>query len=185
MTLYRAFPFDPAAAAGLPFAADHVPRSQGSGRFDRPDGAVWYLAESVEHAVAELLQGFRGRPFHASMLRRSGHPLALCAVDLPVGTAAHIVNLDDPAELLRLDIAPSTLASDDRVRTQDVASRVHADGATGLRWWSRLSGDWHTVVVFLDRLAPGAMRIGEPRVLLPEHPAVHSACRTLGISTMR
>ncbi len=182
MILFRVFPYDPSALAGQPFAPDHVPRKQGSGRFDLRQGAVWYLAESPEHAVAEVLQGFRGRAFHAGMLRRFGHALSLCSVTLPDDVAASIVNLDDPAQLLQRGIAPSTLASEERVRTQAVSAQLYEEGCTGMRWWSRLSGDWHSVVVFMARVSPDRMIIGEPATLSPEHPAVRGACRALGIS---
>lgn len=182
MTLYRVFPYDPSALARAPFAADHVPRNQGSGRFDRAQGAVWYLAESPEHAVAEVLQAFRGRTLSRGMLNRFGHALALCSIELPTDAIPRIVNLDDPAQLLRLGLTPSALASDERARTQAVAERLHADGAAGLRWWSRLSGDWHSVVVFLDRVSADRMVIGAPDVLSIDHVAVRSACRSLGIS---
>ena len=182
MTLYRVFPWDPAATAGAPFSPQHISPSQGSGRFDHPRGAVWYLAESPEHAVAEVLQGFRGRDFQPGMLRRFGHALAICAIELPLDPDSPIVNLDSAEELGQRDLVPSMLASDDRARTQAIAKRIHAEGATGMRWWSRLSGDWHTVVVFLDRDAPSAMTISTPTILDPGNTAVRSACRALGIS---
>jgi hypothetical protein len=91
------------------------------------------------------------------------------------------VDLDDPAELLRLDLTPGLLASEDRTRTQAVAAQVHASGATGLRWWSKLSGDWHAVVLFLDRAPIERLEIDRPETLTPEHPAVVSACRHLAI----
>ena len=179
--LYRVFPWDPASRAGGPFAPDYIPQSQGSGRFDLRESAVWYLAESPELAAAEVLQGFRGRRFHPGVLRRFGHTLALVSIGIPDDTAARITNLDDPAELVTLGIAPSTLASDERARTQAVAETLFARGATGLRWWSKISGDWHTVVLFLERAMPSTLVIGAPVPLTPQHPAVVYACRQLAI----
>ncbi|MEO8337226.1 MAG: RES family NAD+ phosphorylase [bacterium] len=179
--LYRAFPWDSASQSGMPFAPDYIPQHQGSGRFDLRDSAVWYLAESPEHAVAEMLQGFRGRRFHEGMLRRFGRTLAFAAIALSDDTAAHIANLDDPRTLLEHGISPSTLASDDRARTQAVAESLFAGDATGLRWWSRLSGDWHSVVLFLERAMPSGLAIGNPVLLTGDHPAVLSACRYLGV----
>jgi hypothetical protein len=165
----------------MPFAPDYVPQHQGSGRFDLRESAVWYLAESPEHAVAEVLQGFRGRRFQPGMLLRFGHTLALAAIDLPDDTASRIANLDDPRVLLELGIAPSTVASDDRARTQGVAEALFAGNAAGLRWWSRLSGDWHSVVLFLARAAPSTLTIGTPIPLTADHPAVVQASRFLAI----
>jgi len=165
----------------MPFAPDYVPQHQGSGRFDLRESAVWYLAESPEHAAAEVLQGFRGRRFQPGMLHRFGHPLALVAIDLPDDTASRIANLDDPRVLLELGIAPSTVASDDRARTQGVAEGLFASNSAGLRWWSRLSGDWHSVVLFLGRAAPSTLAIGAPVPLTVNHSAVVHACRFLAI----
>jgi hypothetical protein len=179
--LYRVFPWDPAAQAGMPFAPDYIPQHQGSGRFDLRESAVWYLAESPEHAVAELLQGFRGRRFRSGMLRRFGYALALASIELPDDTSSRIANLDDPRVLFELGIAPSTVASDDRARTQSVAEALYAGDAAGLRWWSRLSGDWHSVVLFLGRAAPSSLTIGAPGPLTADHKAVLQACRFLAI----
>jgi hypothetical protein len=165
----------------MPFAPDYIPQLQGSGRFDLRDSAVWYLAESPEHAVAEVLQGFRGRRFLPGMLRRFGHTLALASIELPADSALRIANLDDPRVLADLGIAPSTVASDDRARTQAVSETLFAGNATGLRWWSRLSGDWHSVVLFLGRSAPSTLAIGAPVPLSAENPAVAKACRFLAI----
>jgi hypothetical protein len=159
-----------------------VPPTQGSGRFDVAGRAVWYLSESPVHAVSEMLQPFRSRPFLPGMLRRFEHRLALVAVDLPEAAASRIVDLDDPAELLRLGFTPGRLASNDRKRTQAVAARVYASGASGLRWWSKLTGDWHGVVLFLDRVPMESLEIGDPKVLTPELPEVVDACRFLAMS---
>lgn len=156
---------------------------QGSGRFDLPELPVWYLSESPVHAVSEVLQGFRSRTFRSSMLRRYDHPLALVEVELPDDVAGAIVDLDDPAELLQRGLTPSVLASEDRMRTQAVAVEIHASGAAGLRWWSKLSGDWHAVVLFLDRAPVERLEIDRPELLTPTHPAVVSACRHLAIRT--
>jgi hypothetical protein len=157
-----------------------MPPAQGSGRFDVPERPVWYLSESPVHAVSEMLQSFRSRQFNEGMLRRFDRPLALVKIDLPDDTL-HIVNLDDPAELQRFGLAPSRLASEDRTRTQAVARRVYASGAAGMRWWSKLSGDWHAVVLFLDRIPMERLEIGTPEPLTREHPAVISACRFLAM----
>ena len=181
LALYRVFPWDEAARPGESFAADFVPPHQGSGRFDLREGAVLYLGESPEHAVAETLQSFRGRPFRDGMLRRFGHPLALVEVSLADDIAEQIVDLDDPAQLARLGLRPSAVASDDRRRTGRIAATVHDSGATGLRWWSKLSGDWHGVVLFLARAPLARLGIGTPELLTPDHPAVIQACRHLAI----
>jgi hypothetical protein len=158
-----------------------VPPAQGSGRFDVEGRAVWYLSESPVHAVSEMLQAFRSRPFMPGMLRRFEHRLALVEVNLPEEAASRIVDLDDPAELVRLALTPGTLASNDRKRTQAASTRVYASGASGLRWWSKLNGDWHGVVLFLDRVPIESLEIDDPKELTPELPEVVSACRFLAM----
>jgi hypothetical protein len=182
LELHRVFPWDERAPAGAPFAPDHVPPQQGSGRFDLADGPVLYLGESPDHPVAEVLQGFRGRPFSDALLRRFGHPLALVRITVPDELAAGIVDLDDPSRLVALSLRPSEVASDDRSRTRELAARLYAGGATGLRWWSKLSGDWHGVVLFLGRTPMEQLAIGAPEVLTRGHPAVMAACRQLGMT---
>ena len=182
LALHRVFPWDERAAAGAPYSPSFVPPQQGSGRFDLADSPVLYLGGSAEHAVAETLQGLRGRPFLAAALRRFGRPLALVQVDVPDDLATLVVDLDDPARLVALGLRPSDVASDDRARTRAIAARLHAEGATGLRWWSKLSGDWHAVVLFLSHAPFDRLILGAPEPLSPSHPAVVGACRQLGIS---
>jgi hypothetical protein len=181
LALHRVFPWDERAPAGAPYSPSFAPAQQGSGRFDLVDAPVLYLGESAEHAAGEMLQGFRGRPFHESALRRFGHPLALVRVDVPDDLAAAIVDLDDPAQLLALGLHPSDVVSEDRSRTRGIAARLYEGGATGLRWWSKLSGDWHGVVLFLARAPLSRLTLGDPEPLSPSHPAVVSACRQLAI----
>ena len=134
------------------------------------------------HAVCEVLQMFRSRTFRAAMLRRFEFPLALIEVTLPASATGSIVDLDAPAELVRLQLTPGELASESRSRTQTVARRVYASGAAGMRWWSKLNGDWHGVVLFLDRVPVATLEIGAPELLTPEHPAVVRACEFLAIT---
>lgn len=181
LALHRVFPWDRGAPGGAPFSPDYVPPQQGSGRFDLADGLVLYLGESADHAVGEALQGFRGQPLRDSALRRFGHPLALVRIEVPDDLARGIVDLDDPSRLLALSLHPSDVASDDRARTREIATRLRDGGATGLRWWSRLTGDWHGVVLFLSRAPMARLSIGRPEVLTRDHAAVAGACRQLGI----
>lgn len=63
LTLWRAFPWDPAAREEAPFSPSFAPRPTGRGRFDLPLGAspTLYVAESPEHAIGEMIQPWRGR----------------------------------------------------------------------------------------------------------------------------
>ena len=181
LALHRVFPWDPRAPDGAPFSPSYVPAQQGSGRFDLADSPVLYLGESPEHPVGEVLQGFRGRPFRDAALRRFGHPLALVRIDVPDVIAAGLADLDDPKRLIAFSLRPSDVASDDRSRTREIATRLWESGATGLRWWSKLSGDWHGVVLFIARTPLEGLTVGAPEVLTRGHPAVVAACRQLAI----
>lgn len=180
--LWRVFPWDPAAAQGERFSVTYVPSGEGKGRFDLPriPGGVLYCSESPAHAVGEMIQHYRGQVLDEADLRIGGHVLALVAVALAKRVRGRVVDLCDPEVLFRLGLRPDETASNDRKLTQHVAARVHGAGYAGLRWWSALTGDWHTVVLFRDRVDP-APAYGAPEPLAMGHPAVVEAARTLGI----
>jgi len=186
VSLWRVFPYRADASAGDPFSASCLPRSQGAGRFDIPEStAVWYLAESPTHAVAEVIQGLRNQRLDAEDLLRFGYPLALVPITLTMPFAEEdaraIVDLCDPAMLDRYGIRPDVLASWDFTRTQQVARQLFADGCLGFRWWSALSGAWHTTVLFNERLAAASVVFGTPAPLTPATDAVIEAARRLAI----
>lgn len=158
------------------------------GRFDLGDRPpVRYLAESSEHAIGESLAAFRGTAFRPSYLRRGGHSLALVEVRLSAKLVERIVDCTNPAVLVELGVRPDELADHDRVRTQALARRLHERGSSardklaGLRWWSALTGAWHTNVLFTDCLRAGDISFGEPRVLKASDPDVAQALVRLGI----
>ena len=177
---WRCFPWDPAAAPGDEGSAEWLAPAQRTGRFDlfgKPP--VLYLGESAAHAIAEVLQGFRGNPFHPAMLPRRGRPLAVAAFRTASLPRDALADLTDPSTLLRLGIRPDQVASHDRRTTQELARRIHDSDRAGLRWWSALTGEWHTTVLFADRCGPGSWRVDAPGHLLPEHPALTEALRFL------
>lgn len=181
--LWRAFPWAPEADDGQPFSASYVHPGQGQGRFDLPGapGGVLYLAETPEHAVAELIQHYRGRNVDADDLRIAGHSLALVSVSLRDPVRSGIIDLCDPEVLVRIRVRPDQLASGDRRVTQRIAADIHANGHPGLRWWSALAGEWHTVVLFRERIHSSPPEYNTPESLTLDHPAVRNAAASLGI----
>ncbi|HEU4699563.1 MAG TPA: RES family NAD+ phosphorylase [Gemmatimonadales bacterium] len=180
---WRVYPHDPTAVPGAPFTATWIHPGQTAGRFDlqnRPP--VLYLAETAEHAVGEVLQGFRGRRIGPAHLRRHGHPLALVSVLLGDDLSTRLSDLTDPATLALFGIRPDALASHERRTTQAIARELHARGEPGFRWWSSLTGAWHGVVLFADRLGGADLAIGDPETLAIDHPAVATAAALLGIA---
>lgn len=138
-----------------------------------------YLAASPEHAVAEVIQPWRGGRIGPAHLRRAGLPLGLVRVTL-ASRSASLADLCRAEVLLRLAAEPDRTASRDRAITQAIARRIWDDGYAGLRWWSSFRGDWHTYVLFMERV-DGAVRFEVPEVLEPDHPAVRSGAEMLGI----
>jgi hypothetical protein len=144
------------------------------------------LPELPEHAVGEILSPFRGTTFHPSYLRQQGHQLALVEALLSPRLTDGIADCTDPAVLSALALRPDELAHHDRTVTQSIARRLHDLSEqertyTGLRWWSALTGAWHTTVVFTDRELPDDICWGTPRPLSRDHPAVVRALSVLGI----
>jgi len=125
---------------------------------------------------------FRGTAFRASYLRRAGWPLALARVTVRAEFAQRLVDCTDPRVLLERGLRPDELAHHDRKRTQAVARRLHADpGVAGLRWWSALTGAWHSVVVFTDRERPGDVTFDAPELLHPADRRLTDALDMLGV----
>jgi hypothetical protein len=194
-TLWRAFPWDAAAVDGEPFSARSVAPAhrQNYGRFDlsgRP--LVLYLAETPAHAVAEVLRGLKrnpATPFEPDRhrvtpddLRSAGLPRALVEVRLPQG-AADIPDLAEGAELARFGVRADELSAGDRRVSRAAARRIHAhpDEVPGFRWWSAFGGDWHVVLLFLDRITLDVLDFGTPEILELDHPAVGEAARVLNL----
>ena len=183
--LWRVFPWNPAAAEGERFSATFVPGGQGRSRFELPANAlgVIYLAESEEHAVAEMIRGFRNSPHSLTDddLTAWGYGLALARATLADEVWPLIADLCDPGVLGALRVSADQPPLRDRRRTQAVAAALHRDGHAGLRWWSAFWGEWHTTVLFRDRLPADALTHGPPALLHPSHPHVLEAARLLDI----
>jgi hypothetical protein len=145
---------------------------------------VLYLSEDPEHAVAESLQHYRGQTIADAELHVGGFRLALGMVDPEAALANEIVDLCDPRVLDQLELGPDETASRDRRKTRHIAAMIHAAGRSGLRWWSALAGDWHTVVVFVDR-AEGRLAFHEPEPLTLRHLVLRRAAHELGLRLSR
>jgi hypothetical protein len=142
---------------------------------------VLYLGEFPEHAVAEVLRQFRGRPLRAGHLRRSGLPLALVDVAVPGHIIAALADLTDPRVLLHHGLRPDLLAlpESERATTQWISRRLYDAGLPGFRWWSAIHGGWHSSVLFVNRVPLDVLEFGTPVILDVDHPAVTAAGREL------
>ena len=166
LRLWRIFPWDRVAAEGAPFGASDVTPRQVSGRFDLGGAPpVLYLGESAVHAIGEKIQRYRGQTLEPADLREFGKPLSLVEATV-VAPPASIVDLCDPAELVRFGCRPDQLMSRDVLRTQSIARKLYEGGLGGFRVWSALTGDWHSTVIFLGAVKPaGSITYGNPTEL--------------------
>ena len=175
MTLHRCFAWNPQAPDQGPDTPLWVPRQyQGEGRHDNPDRyGCLYLADRAVSSVVEQLARFRGQRLTAPLLRRRGLPLALAELEL--GDAAELVDLDEPAVLLRERLRPSVVATRHRDVTQPQAHALYEKhpAAAGLRWWSTFESLWANVTVF-DRAAP-QLRLRSVHELALDEPALAEA----------
>lgn len=186
---WRVFPWDPAAGEGAPYSVRYTPPgAQTGGRFDLGKPAVVYLGSHPEHAVAEVMQEYRGKPLRDGHFLKPAHGRpglyvrrALVEARIPPELEGRILELDDGAALDGIGHRPGDLASHVRQRSRPVARRVYDDGAryAGFRWWSALTGEWNTLVLFADRVDAARLGYGEPEPLHPGHPHVRAAARFL------
>ena len=179
--VFRALDGVPVDARGGPL---YVPRErQGAGRHDSPTRfGAFYAARTPEAAVAESIQVFRGRDLTAEDLEYAdGSRLTLAILD--DAELGALLDLDDPAVLVREAWRPSGVASRERTLTQGMAVRAFEAGALGLSWWSTLDAAWTNVTLFAERtLAMGAVTVeGPPEKLTVKHPAVVAAAAHLVI----
>jgi hypothetical protein len=153
---------------------------QGEGRHDNPDEyGCLYLADRPVSCIVEQLAAFRGQRLAASILRRRGLPLALAAIE--IDDKAKLVDLDDPAILIRERLRPSVVATRDRRVTQPQALdlyRLHRQAA-GLKWWSSWESQWGNVTLF-DRAA-GALHLLDVRELTLDDPETQEAAEWFGL----
>jgi hypothetical protein len=185
VNLYRCFAWNARARQTDPDGPLWFPRVfQGEGRHDNPDlyGCL-YLADRAVSCVVEQLGRFRGQRIVAPVLRRRGLPLALAVLEL--ADAAALVDLDDPAVLLRERLRPSLVATRHRAVTQEQARALHErDTRTaGLRWWSTYEALWMNVTLF-DRASPH-LRVLDVRPLAIDDPAVLDAATLFGLQVGR
>lgn len=142
-----------------------------------------YFAESPDHAVGEKIQRFRGHDLEPWDLTEFGRTLALVQVEAPTGV--HMMDLCDPAVLLRQGLRPDHVAARSPETTRSVALTVHRAGPDGLRWWSPMWEECHCAMLFLDRVDPAALAFGHPEILDLDHRAVREAAEALAIRIAR
>ena len=183
MIVYRVFPLDAGARPADPGGALWWPRSlQGTARHDNPGRyACMYVSEVEVSTVAEALAPFRATgELTPDLLVRAGLPLAVASLELD--DAARVIDLDDPEILLRERLAPSRVATRQRVVTQADAAGLfdrHPE-AVGMRWWSALESSWLNLTLF-DRVAGAGLELADTRLLSTSDESVREAAAFLGL----
>jgi len=152
VNLYRTFPWDKSAGERDPGGVLYVPRDkQGPGRHDLPhlDG-VLYCSLTPQSAVAEFIQGYRGKRLRKIHLQRPDN-LVIALGQIALKETSLLLNLDDPEVLLKHKLRPSGILTHDRSITRALAERLYNAGATGLLWPSALEASWLNASIFVDR----------------------------------
>ena len=108
--------------------------------------SVFYAGDSEAGALAEafgrfprwtpaMLQGIPSVP---------GSFRAIARYEIPETTS--ICDLDDPTQLVALDLRPSDVVSRDYNRTRNWARRIYQQGRwNGVRWWSYYDPRWSSI----------------------------------------
>lgn len=184
--LYRVTRVHPNASVREPGGALHVPRAkQGRGRHDIPDlCGVLYASRSPISAVAERIIRFRGAILEDADLRRpDGSFDVLLAIDGE--RVGPIIDLDEPREMARRGLRPSTVATRARTPTQELARAIYKEGGPGFAWWSTIEAAWSNVTLFAERVGRSARVAVKPQALTVDHPAVVEAADLTGVRIAR
>ncbi|MBI3493113.1 MAG: RES family NAD+ phosphorylase [Acidobacteria bacterium] len=182
MELFRVFDWDGASLGRSEGGPLCVARSrQGAGRHDSPaQYGAWYCSRLAVSAIAECIQYLRGHVLRdGDFVRANGRTKAL--VMLRLDDALPIVDLDDPAALVRRRLRPSQVATLRRAVTQRIAASVFREGAGGLSWWSTLDAEWTNVTLFHERALPHIVIAAPPRMLSTRLAEVREAAAHLGV----
>jgi len=177
MRFYRVFYHLPNAPVMASGGALYIP-SQGAGRLDNPEVyRVLYLGDSPAGAVAEVF----GRRYHweSKMFRGlptlPGSAQALATYEVPDRCA--ISDLDDPHQLIEVELRPSRVITRDYRVTQAWALDLYRRGRwSGVRWWSYHDSRWMSIGLW-DLASIQCVEIAP---LTLEHPAVLEASSVLG-----
>lgn len=180
MLAYRVIPHLPGARAGRPGHPLYEHRPQRGGRIDHPDYHVWYLSRLAEAACGESFGNLaRWEPSMLEFPQLPGAHRALGTFALP--DDLRVLDLDDPARLVRLGLRPTQVVTRNLTVTQTWGHRIwsETDPHTGdhawhaVSWWSCHHPVW---TVLASWLRPQLVEV-EPLHL--DHPAIIDAAQAL------
>ena len=180
MLTYRVIPHLPAARTGQPGHPLYEHRPQRGGRIDHPDYHVWYLSRFAEAACGETFGNLaRWEPSMLEFPQVPGSRRALGIYELP--DDLRVLDLDDPAQLVRLGLRPTQVVTRNLAVTQTWGHRIwsETDPHTGdhawqaVSWWSYHRPIWTVLASWLRPRLVGV----EPLSL--DHPAIIDAAEAL------
>ena len=117
-----------------------------------------------------------------AFVRPDGQIRTLASLD--DSTLPPLVDLDDPATLVRIGLRPSSVATGVRAATQRLALERFRDEAVGLSWWSTLEATWTNVTLF-DVQLPVRPPVLEIERLTITHPAVVAGAERISVGLRR
>jgi hypothetical protein len=176
LLVYRVIPHLPTARPGEPGHPLYEHRPQRGGRIDHPDYHVWYLSRFAEAACGETFGNLAH--WDSSMLEFPQLPGARRAIGVyHLADDLRVLDLDDPAQLMRLNLRPTQVVARNLTVTQAWGHRIwsETDAHTGdhawqaVSWWSYHRPIW---TVLASWLRPEFVRV-EPLSL--EHPVLIEA----------
>lgn len=155
MLAYRVLPYLPEAKPGMPGHPQYLHKPQGRGRLDNPGHYdLWYLALSPAGAVAEVfgdLRRWSQDMFEVPFLPDSRRSLATFSI--PDGL--NLLDLDNPQNLVDLNIRPTEVVGRNRAASQSWALRVFQQRNSagdrswaGVKWWSFHCPHWEVVGIW-------------------------------------
>ena len=168
-----------------PFHPLHVALDrQSAGRWDNPSRyAALYCSTTDAAAVGETFANSARWLASEIVRQKEGRPRCLVRFEFD---ESRLVDLDDPAVLLRLGLRPTDVVRRNRDHTREIALRLWHDrdelGASGLRWWSYWRPEWTNVVLWTPSVDPPWFEECseiEVEPLDPDHPAVRVAADVL------
>lgn len=186
MELYRVFPYKSSARSGEPGHPNYLFRGQTAGRWDNSHAYLaWYLSRTAAGAIGETF----GNLAHWSLSMFDtpyvpGARRALAVFNVP--DALPLLDLDDPAELVKRSVRPSQIVRRNIGFTQPFALSAfreqNPDGSrrwAGLTWWSFHRPIWTNAALWATDTEPSPLALQRVEQLDLDHPAIVDASAEL------
>ncbi len=181
MLVYRVFPYLESAGASEPGHPLYEHTPQRGGRIDHPDYYVWYVSRNAEAACGEVFGNqstWDETMFEFPLI--PGARRALATLVLP--DALRVLDLDDPAQLVRLNLRatqvvarnlPVTRAWGHRIWDERTPSDASERQWDAVQWWSYHRPIWNVIASWRRP------ELADVSPLHTKHPAIVDAASAL------